>query len=444
MSEIGGQVQSVQAPAEACLRLRAYRLPILVGLLLLLQLIAPYRGWQIMLVGLGGAWLLSYLWARSLARGLHLTREMRFGWVQVGDRLLERFRLANQGWAAAAWVEVVDHSTLPDYQVSRATSVDGRGSIRWHTEAACTRRGLFMLGPTSLLTGDPFGLYQVTLRYPASLPLLVLPPIVPLPAIEIAPGGRAGEGRPRTNAFERTVSAASVREYLPGDSPRWIHWRTTARRDSPFVRLFDSTPAGDWWIVLDMDEGVQEGKGADATGEHAVILAASLAVRGLRTRRAVGLVAHGKDLVWLPPRDGEGQRWEMLRALALVSLGRCPLAELLAGMQPAFGRRASVVIITPSVDAAWVMALAPMMQRGIVPTVLWLDPRSFGRGGDTVTVQALLADLGVAHYVVERGLLDRPEARPGEQWRWGRQVSRPQRAALQGRPVDTTWQVVSP
>jgi uncharacterized protein (DUF58 family) len=281
---------------------------------------------------------------------------------------------------------------------------------------------------------------------------MVLPPIVPLPTIEVAPGGRVGEGRPRAHALERSVSAAGVREYRPDDSLRWIHWRTSARRDSLFVRLFDGTPASNWWILLDMDRHVQVGKGPDATEEHAVILAASLADRGLRSGQAVGLAAHGEQLVWLPPREGEGQRWEILRSLALVSLGSRPLAELLAGIRPTLEQRTSLVIITPAVDTAWVEALLPLLRRGAIPTVLLLDPVSFadpepfdfaqdkqsrrgGIGDPSTTLrrgsgqgsrhrlsvtqaqsrelaQGLLVDLGVAHYVITRDLLDRPEARP--------------------------------
>jgi hypothetical protein len=91
-------------------------------------------------------------------------------------------------------------------------------------------------------------------------------------------------------------------------------------------------------------------------------------------------------LVWLPPREGEGQRWEVLRSLALVSLGSRPLAELLAGMRhycgtggPALEQYTSLVIITPAVDTAWVEALVPLLRRGVIPTVLLLDPVSFAR-----------------------------------------------------------------
>jgi uncharacterized protein (DUF58 family) len=428
---------------------QAWFLTALVGLLLVLQLLAPSRNWRILLVGLGGAWLISYLWAWSLARRLRLARELRFGWAQVGDKIVERFTLFNDGRAPALWVEVVDHSTIPNYQASRGTGVSSRHSIKWHREAICTRRGLFTLGPTTLRTGDPFGLYTVTLHYPTSLPLMVLPPIVPLPTIKVAPGGRAGEGRPRANALERSVSAAGVREYRPGDGLRWVHWRTSARHDSLFVRLFDGTPASNWWILLDMDRRVQVGKDLDATEEHAVILAASLADRGLRSGQAVGLAAHGEQLVWLPPRGGEGQRWEVLRSLALISLGSRPLAELLTGLRPTLEQHTSLVIITPAVDTAWVEALVPLLRRGAIPTVLLLDPVSFacpesrrGRVGDLSVTQALLADLEVAHYVITRDLLDQPEARPDQQGHWRRLVSGPSLAPV-GQSREKGWEVLS-
>jgi uncharacterized protein (DUF58 family) len=371
-----------------------------------------------MLFGLGGAWLLSYLWARSLARGLRLVREMRFGWVQVGDRLVERFTLFNDGWAPALWVELVDQSTLPDYQVGRGTRAGSGRSVRWHTDALCTRRGLYNLGPARLATGDPFGLFTVSLDYPASLPLLVLPPIVSLPSIEVAPGGWIGAGLPRTNALERTVSATSVREYAPGDGLRWIHWRTSARQGELFVRLFDGTSAGDWWIILDMNQRVQAGEGQDSTEEHGVILAASLADRGLRSGRAVGLVADGEQLVWLPPREGDLQRWQILRSLAQVSLGSRPLPDLLMHLESGTQRRASLIIVTPQVDAAWVDALLLLVRRGGVPTVLLLDPISFGGSGSIQAAQAALIDIGVTHYVIARDLLDRPEAHPAYDGDW--------------------------
>ena len=125
-------------------------IPLLAALLIILQLIQPYRGWMILLIGLGGAWVFSYFWARSLMKHLHLSREMRFGWAQVGDLLEERFTIENTGWAPALWVEIIDYSTLPDHHINWATGVEAHSSTQWHTQGTCSRRGVFTLGPTSL------------------------------------------------------------------------------------------------------------------------------------------------------------------------------------------------------------------------------------------------------------------------------------------------------
>lgn len=421
------------------LRLHMWLLPVLVTLLLLAQLLAPYKGWLILLIGLGGALLIGCLWAWSLKRALRLTREMRYGWAQVGDQLAERFTLANDGHFPALWVEVVDHSTVPGYRKGWATGVGAHSVIRRYQEAICTRRGLFTLGPTTLLTSDPLGIFSISIHYPAVLPFMVLPPVVPLPAIQVASGGRAGEGRPRPNAPDRTVSASSVREYVPGDSIRWVHWPTSARQSSLFVRLFDGTPAGDWWIFLDLERRVQIGKEQDSTEEHGVVLAASLADRGLRLGRSVGLVMHGQELVWLPPRRGDNHRLELLRALALVSPGECSLAELLTRTRASLGQHASLIIVTPASESGWVEALVPLLRRGVVPTVLLLDPASFGGTGDVRPTALALTDLKVMHYILDRDSLALPALQPQQEWR----VIGTGRAMPLRRRYDVAWKVLS-
>jgi uncharacterized protein (DUF58 family) len=426
--------------ATTKLRFNTRLLPLLVGLLVVMQLTFPYKGWLTLLIGLGGVWLVSFIWARGLARGLTLTREMRYGWAHVGDQLEERFTIINYSVFAALWVEIIDHTTMPDYGVNRVTGVGPRSENRWITQGLCTRRGLFNLGPTTLQSGDPFGLYTVTIHNPDFTTLTVTPPIVPLPSIQIAPGGRAGEGRPRPNALERTITTAGIRGYLPGDSLHWIHWPTTARHGTLHVRLFDSTPSGDWWLFVDLDERVQVGQGYASTEEHSIILAASLADQGLRTGRSVGLVTHGQELVWLPPQHGDTQRHEILRALAMARPGPRRLTDLLSRVQPTFVNITSLIIITAAAqDQAWLEALLPLQQQGAVPTVLLLDPRSFGGSGDIAGIQAHLANLGVTHYRITQDMLDLPETRPGQQGQWEWRISPTGRAIAINRPRDSAW-----
>ena len=422
------------------IRLHSPAWPLLTGLVFLLQLLRPDRVWMVLLVGLGGAWLAAALWVRSLKRNLRFEREIRFGWAQVGDRLQERFTLINTGWAPALWAEVRDHSNLPEYRASRVTSIGFYAAMQWRTEGLCTRRGLYMLGPTDLRTGDPFGVYNLSLHLPDSAVLMVMPPVVPLPTIEVAPGGRVGEGkRSRREAIESTVSSDGVREHQPGEALKAVHWPTSARRESLYLRQFEHTPASDWWITLDLHAQAQVGEGFDSTEEHAIILAASLADRGLRQGRAVGLAACGKELIWLPPKRSAAQRIDILRALATASRGEHPLEEVLASQRYELRRGASLIVITPDVNTGWVKPLIQLNSAGVIPTLLLLDPASFGGEKSAAQVIRLLADYGIQHNLIPRDLLNRTERRPGTQGQWEWRILGLGKAVPVRRPADMGW-----
>jgi uncharacterized protein (DUF58 family) len=442
---VGGKVSNCrkisynQGAMKSTLRLNTRLLPTLVIALVIMQLVDPSRVWTVLLVGLGGLWLISFVWAWHLSKHLSILREMRYGWVQVGDMLEERFTLKNTGALPATWVEIEDRSTLPGYDASLATGVDSSGKNQWRRKGVCERRGLYQLGNTSLNTGDPFGIYSVTITDPSKATLMVMPPVVPLPDLEIAPGGYSGEGRPLPDAPERTVSASSVREYVPGDSLRLVHWKTTARRAKPYVRLFDGTPAGDWWILLDLQAASQVGSGGDSTEELGVILAASLADRGLRANRGVGLVLNAQRLDWLPAHAGSGQRWEILRRLALVSPGERPLGDVLEHIRPNLGQNTSLLIITPTRNTDWFIALPHLARRGIRPTVLLFDLNSFDSDLDNSMVAAGLKKVHVPCHMLPRELFDQPEARPGSRGVWEWRISPLGHAVPVRAPKDQQW-----
>ena len=166
--------------------------------------------------------------------------------------------------------------------------------------------------------------------------------------------------------------------------------------------------------------GVQAGEGENSTEEYGVILAASLSNRALEENRAAGLVAYGTAVpagggepepmpTLVMPRKGRAQQWLILRALALVRAGgRWPLQRVLAEMDRNLGRGTILAVITPSLDPSWVSGLLPPMRRGVAPTVLLLDPATFGGEGDATPLIALLADLGVPAERIVEGMPFRP------------------------------------
>jgi uncharacterized protein (DUF58 family) len=421
-------------------RINSALLPLLTIAMLVMQLLDPSKVWQAMLAAFGGALLISWLWARSLRDNLRLTREVRFTWAQVGDKLEEQFTLTNDGVVPATWVEVVDHSTLPEYSAARAISVGNQENIKWRTRGVCSQRGVYVLGGTTLRSGDPLGIFTVEVYLPESVSMMVTPPVIPLPQVEISPAGWLGDGRPRPNSPEQTINALTVHEYQYGEPLRQIHWPTTARRNSLYTRVMEGAPANDWWIVLDADADAQVGYGWESTLELGVILAMSLADRGFRARHSVGLLASGDQTVWLKPKqDDENHRLQMTRALATLNPGHLSLSDLLARAGPTLGHRTSIIIITPSINSDWLTPLTSLMWRGITPTILMMDLASFGSTNHVDSFSEILAQMGISRFILNRSLLLQPEARPGWRGQWDWRIMPTGKAVSRRLPGDLTW-----
>lgn len=401
------------------LKFNGWPLIAVLALLVGLQILSPSKVWITIIIALSVALTTSWVWAKQMQNHVSLTREKRYTWTRVGDRLEERFTLRNNSPLPVLWAEVDDQSTVPGYNPNLVTAVDGNGARnQWTISGICTQRGVFNLGPTILRMGDPLGLFAITQHNSATVPLMVLPPILDLPGTQVAPGGQISEGRPRPYASQPTTLATSVRPHVPGDSLRLIHWPTSARHDELFVRTFDGSPTGNWWIILDLADNIHTGKGDASTLEQSITLAASLLENGLEAGHAVGLIAHSTEPVWLPPDRGDVQRWTVLRQLATIETGEYPLAQLLQRSGDSLGHSASVVVITPSPDAAWLEPLLLLKQRDLVPTVMLLTGNS--QQTEKETIHTLLTQQGITSYLLEPEVL-KPSVDPSEaegRWKW--------------------------
>ena len=139
------------------------------------------------------------------------------------------------------------------------------------------------------------------------------------------------------------------------------------------------------------------GEGWDSIEEQSVTLAASLADKGLRARKSVGLISNGAELTWLAPKKGGGQRWEIMQALALARPGELDLGTVLERIQPSLGKHHSLLIITASTKTSWLKTLLPLSNRNIIPTVFLLDASTFG---GEVSAENVSASLEAArHYL---------------------------------------------
>lgn len=394
---------------EIVVELRYASLPICAALLLIVHLAGATSVTAALLTAAVAMIAASALWAWQMARHVRAERRLGARRVQVGDVMEERFALRNQSVLPVLWAEVTDQSDVPGYSASVVRAVDSDGETLWTNSGTAARRGEFHLGPWSVETGDPLGLFVVRLYYPQAHPILVYPPLAELPFPPLPRGASPGPSRINLASPLPTVNAGQVRAYELGDPFRHIHWPTTARHDELMVKMFDQEASANVWLVIDTDPAVQSGQGDSATEEVGVIVAASLAADLLREGRTVGLVTYTPErrITW--PARSTGHLWTVLGELARLPNANArlqaaaasqgpqapSLAHVLNQMTRLLRAGSNLVIISPSCDPAWVSALAQLMWRQITPVVILIDPAPEGRP-TLGRAAASLAEQGVA------------------------------------------------
>jgi uncharacterized protein (DUF58 family) len=416
---------------------------VLMGLLIL-YIFEPVKVVVICLVTLLGILICSFGWVRSLAGNISAMRKLRYAAVQVGDELEEDILLRNTGWFPALWIAVEDHSDFPAYSIRVVRALDGISKVEWRLSLICTQRGIFSLGPWDWVSSDPFGLFHVRRRYTNSEKMIVHPPLAYLPAEMLPHGRQVGDLRPLNQPLMAdSIQATQTRLYQPGDPLHRIHWRTTARHENLYVKIFDPEAASRIWLVADFDPEVHNHipyeveNWQDSTEETMILLLSALASQLLNEQRSVGLFAGVDPPQVLMPQRGIDYLWTILAALApLHTNQQQSFAETLLLASQIISPRDLVIAVTPSMNSGWMHNLA-QMTRSYAGSEAWamlLDPQSFGMRGDARSAALVAASLGIGTRIVQRGDIQPHLGSMGVLRRWEFMTLATGRVVVRNRP----------
>ncbi|PWC03162.1 DUF58 domain-containing protein [Agromyces badenianii] len=173
------------------------------------------------------------------------------------------------------------------------------------------RRGVIAIGPARTVRADPIGLMRREFVWSDTVDLHVHPRTVPIAALS---SGfiRDLEGTPTRDLTASDIAFHALREYVPGDDRRFIHWRSSAKTGTFMVRQFEETRRSRLMVLLDLDPGAYTD---EAEFELAVSAAASVGARAIRDARTVSFVVSGHA-------STAGVRQNAMRELPTVSRDR--------------------------------------------------------------------------------------------------------------------------
>ena len=375
--------------------------------------------------------VLSLFWAWTGVGWVRFSRKTRVRRAQVGRPLEERLAVLNTGRLLKLWLEVRDESNLPGHHAGFVVSnLSARAERGWSVRTTCQERGRFTLGPVTLTSGDPFGLFRVSRKVPATSTVVVYPATVDLRQFPLPVGQLPGGDALRRRTHYVTTNASGVRDYAPGDGFNRIHWPSTARRDRLIVKEFELDPLSDVWVILDMhrdahcDAGTLEWRQRllqldrmppwarkpfrldlpPSTEEYVVTAAASIAQYFLRRDRALGLVAIGQRREVVQADRGERQLTKVLETLAaLHARGDIPLAQVLTAEAMGLARGTTLVIASSSVDMRWPIVARHLDRSGLNVVSVLVDPQSFGGPPGIGAVAAQFTMAAIPAYVIRKG-----------------------------------------
>ena len=145
-----------------------------------------------------------------------LQNDDHFAFTSVGVRLFSSFSFVEK---------------LPDGMSYELLPGD---NYTFETKLVCKYRGEYEVGVKEIVITDFLRLFQVSYRVPETIRALVLPKVVRLSELHCIADVQALLQRETYRA--QTEPDVVVREYVPGDALKQIHWKVTARERKLKVR----------------------------------------------------------------------------------------------------------------------------------------------------------------------------------------------------------------
>jgi len=154
---------------------------------------------------------------------------------------------------------------------------------------------------------------------------------------------RRGEG----SEFE------SLREYVPDDDVRWIHWKATAKHQFPITQNFE--PEKNQTVLLLLDAGRRMTAEVEGMSKLDYAVSAALLLGYVATDMGdqVGLLLFGGESEqYLPPARGKRQVERLLDSLyrARADLSEPDYPAVMARLAERYKRRALVIVFTDVTD----------------------------------------------------------------------------------------------
>ena len=255
-------------------------------------------GWRELVI-VGGiatsAMLIGSLFVLGQAR-YRVDIDLEFTRVVVGERALGQIEIESMSarQLMPTSIEVPVGRALAIFDLPRMA----RGDVHEDIFVIPTeRRGVLSVGPVRSVKGDALGLVRRQVKWTDPVDLFVHPKTLVL-ADATAGMVRDLEGVTTRDLSSSDIAFHALRDYVPGDDRRFIHWKSTARTGSLMVRQFEQTRRSKIVMAIstDADDYVDP-----AEFETGISIVGTLGLQAIRDEMQLNVITAGDRI---PARSG--------------------------------------------------------------------------------------------------------------------------------------------
>lgn len=249
-----------------------------------------------------------------------------------------------------------------------------------HTiQLPCDMRGHYTIDSCMLQTGFPLGLSSSRIILQLSNPtsILVYPTPLNLNQFEVAKdqshSAMQEDINPKAGGNDEYIG---IREYRHGDSPRHIHWPSSAKRGELVVREFQQNSTTHINIVLDLNPAANFGRGKHSTLEYAIKISATLIQYALDHHYSFSVYGLGDEPFELDNKSGSLSN--ALEALAWIKDNGNYSYSHTIRQYLANNRRGGTLVLFDCMNDNQIHSLLPELQaQRAYPLIYKFDKNSF-------------------------------------------------------------------
>jgi uncharacterized protein (DUF58 family) len=271
--------------------------------------------------------------------------------------------------AAGLRCAIADHVPADLHATPRSVTgvFGGDGQLILEYRARPPRRGVYDLPGLDVRVWHPDGWWSRQFELPLPERASVYPDVLAIRRwqLTLRRRVRALPGQRRARPPGAATVPAGLRDYLPGDDVRRIHWKATARRDHPITAELEAERGQQVVLALDCGRLMTAPAGHLSKLDHSVNAALLLAWVAQSQGDRVGLLTFDERVhAFLAPRRGMRQVTRINEVLHRVeaSYAEPEFADAFAFIGGEVRGRALVVVLTDVLDPA---ASADLVAHGL-------------------------------------------------------------------------------